>query len=135
MSDALESLVLRAANERIDQIEKRIDALRPTWITVETYAERRSIAESTVRAAVKSGRLPAMAYGDTGRTYRVRADVEIGEPVVDSLESLARELSRYEIAAGRAGMTLRDFVVAACDAVVTYGVGYPNRKPDEGDPF
>lgn len=122
-----------ALGERINQLAKRIGALRATWVTVEAYAEQRSIAKSTVRAAVKSGRLPAMTYG---RTYRVLAHVEIGEPVDDSLESLARELSRYDLAAKRAGLTLREFIVSACDAVVDYDVGLPRDDSDgNGAPF
>lgn len=76
MSGLLEQLVAR-----VTKLEAKIAELakpRPKWIAVAAYAEERSIAESTVRAAVASGRLPAQQYG---RTYKVAADVEIGEPV------------------------------------------------------
>ena len=49
----------------------------PEWVTVEAYAAKRSISETTVRAAVKARRLEAMKFG---RALRVRADVEIGRP-------------------------------------------------------
>lgn len=49
----------------------------PEWVTVEVYAAKRSISETTVRAAVKAKRLDGMKFG---RALRVRADQEIGRP-------------------------------------------------------
>jgi excisionase family DNA binding protein len=43
-------------------------------VSVKDYADARSIATSTVRAAIKSGRLPSIKVG---RAVRVPADVEI----------------------------------------------------------
>lgn len=79
MSGVLEQLVADIELMKLELAELRRP--RPTWITVADYAATRSIAESTVRSAVANGRLPSMKYGDTSRAIRVRADVEIGEPL------------------------------------------------------
>jgi excisionase family DNA binding protein len=44
-------------------------------VTLKAYAARRSISVSTVRNAIREGRLPALKIG---RAVRVRADAEIG---------------------------------------------------------
>ena len=49
----------------------------PALVTIAAYAARRSISVSTVRAAIKDGRLPAH---HVGRAVRVPADVEIAKP-------------------------------------------------------
>jgi excisionase family DNA binding protein len=54
-------------------------SVQPTYLSVAEYAKARSISISTVRSAIRSGRLPAIKIGTA---IRVRADVEIGEPVV-----------------------------------------------------
>ena len=51
----------------------------PAYLSAAEYAMARSISISTVRNAIRSGRLPAIKIG---AAIRVRADVEIGEPVV-----------------------------------------------------
>ena len=48
-------------------------------VSVAAYAEARSISESTVRVAIREGRLDVVRYGRTGRAVRVRATDEIGE--------------------------------------------------------
>jgi hypothetical protein len=53
--------------------------VQPTYLSVAEYAMARSISISTVRNAIRSGRLPAIKIG---AAIRVRADVELGEPVV-----------------------------------------------------
>ena len=50
----------------------------PKYISVAEYAVARSISASTVRNAIRSGRLPALRFGTA---VRVPADVEIGKPV------------------------------------------------------
>ena len=50
----------------------------PKFVTVAEYAAARSISASTVRNAIRSGRLPAIRYGSA---VRVPADVELGRPV------------------------------------------------------
>jgi len=54
-------------------------SVQPTYLSAAEYAMARSISISTVRNAIRSGRLPAIKIG---AAIRVRADVEIGEPVV-----------------------------------------------------
>jgi hypothetical protein len=49
------------------------------FVSVAAYAEARSISVSTVRHAVREGRLPAMKIG---AAVRVRSDAEIGASVV-----------------------------------------------------
>ena len=46
-------------------------------VTIDAYAAARSISRSTVRQAIRDGRLPATRFG---RAVRVDARVEIGEP-------------------------------------------------------
>jgi excisionase family DNA binding protein len=57
----------------------------PALVTIAAYAARRSISVSTVRAAVKDGRLPAQKVG---RAVRVPADVEICKPATPQPESV-----------------------------------------------
>jgi hypothetical protein len=77
----LEDTIRRIAREEAERVLAAGRAAAPAndaeWITVEAYAARRSISETTVRAAVKARRLEAMKFG---RALRVRADVEIGTP-------------------------------------------------------
>jgi excisionase family DNA binding protein len=47
----------------------------PALVTIEQYADARSISTTTVRAAIRCGRLPATYFG---RAVRVPRDVEIG---------------------------------------------------------
>jgi hypothetical protein len=53
--------------------------VQPAYFSAAEYAMVRSISISTVRNAIRSGRLPAIKIGTA---IRVRADVELGEPVV-----------------------------------------------------
>jgi excisionase family DNA binding protein len=50
---------------------------RPTHVSVAEYAATRSISASTVRNAIRRGRLPALRIGTA---VRVPVDVEIGRP-------------------------------------------------------
>jgi excisionase family DNA binding protein len=47
-------------------------------VTIETFARMRAISKSTVRAAIRGGRLQATRIG---RAVRVRSDAQIGESV------------------------------------------------------
>jgi hypothetical protein len=51
---------------------------RPTHVSVAEYAATRSISVSTVRSAIRGGRLPAIRIG---AAVRVPVDAEIGRPV------------------------------------------------------
>jgi excisionase family DNA binding protein len=50
---------------------------QPTHVSVAEYAATRSISSSTVRNAIRQGRLPALRIGTA---VRVPVDVEIGRP-------------------------------------------------------
>jgi excisionase family DNA binding protein len=56
---------------------------RPTHVSVAEYAATRSISASTVRNAIRSGRLPALRIGTA---IRVPADAEIGRPVNENAQ-------------------------------------------------
>jgi hypothetical protein len=55
---------------------------RPTHVSVAEYAAMRSISVSTVRNAIKRGRLPALRIGVA---IRVPVDAEIGKPVNENI--------------------------------------------------
>jgi excisionase family DNA binding protein len=52
---------------------------QPTHVSVAEYAAARSISVSTVRNAIRGGRLPAIRIGTA---VRVPVDAEIGRPVI-----------------------------------------------------
>ena len=56
-----------------------IGPAQPTHVSVTEYAAARSISVSTVRNAIRGGRLPALRIGTT---VRVPMDAEIGRPVM-----------------------------------------------------
>lgn len=64
-------------------------------VTMATFARRRSISESTVRAAIRDGRLPAVKIG---RAVRVRADAQIGKPAPSSSASTSSDTPRARAA-------------------------------------
>jgi excisionase family DNA binding protein len=76
----LRELVRQEVKRELDAraAETGVDAAPADYITVAEYARRRSISQSTVRAAIEDGRLPGMKFG---RALRVPASVEIGRPV------------------------------------------------------
>jgi excisionase family DNA binding protein len=52
---------------------------QPTHVSVAEYAAARSISVSTVRNAIRAGRLPAIRIGSA---IRVPVEAEIGQPVI-----------------------------------------------------
>jgi excisionase family DNA binding protein len=56
---------------------------QPTHVSVTEYAASRSISVSTVRNAIRGGRLPALRIGTA---VRVPSDAEIGRPVIATVE-------------------------------------------------
>jgi excisionase family DNA binding protein len=64
-------------------------------VTMETFARRWSISESTVRAAIRDGRLPAVKIG---RAVRVRGDAQIGTPAPSSSASTNADTPRARAA-------------------------------------
>lgn len=71
----LADIVRRVVREELAAIAKPITGDK---ITIAAYAAARSISPSTVRAAIRDGRLAAMKVG---RSVRVPADAEIGVQV------------------------------------------------------
>lgn len=65
----------------------------PTYVSAAEYARARSISVSSVRNAIRSGRLPALKIGSS---VRVRADAEIGLPVVATEGATAPPVVRAE---------------------------------------
>jgi excisionase family DNA binding protein len=74
----IESVVRRVVREELAAARA---APADELVTMATFARQRSISESTVRAAIRAGRLPAMKIG---RAVRVRANAQIGEPAPTS---------------------------------------------------
>lgn len=72
----LRDLIRGIAREELRvALEEQAGDNAPEHVTVQAYAAKRSISVSTVRNAIRLGRLPAIKVG---RAVRVRADVEIG---------------------------------------------------------
>jgi len=63
-------------------VREELAAVKPLapveLVTVAEYARRRSISTSTVRAAIREGRLDAQRIG---RAVRIQADAAIGKPI------------------------------------------------------
>jgi hypothetical protein len=68
-------------------------------VTVAAYAASRSISESTVRAAIREGRLAVIRYGRTGRAVRIKASDEIGkaERKASAAEPTATDLAMRKV--------------------------------------
>lgn len=76
---ALEELIRVIARTEVQrELEKATARPPPKYVSIATYAEARSISRSTVRNAIRSGRLPAIRVGSA---VRVAADTEIGTAV------------------------------------------------------
>jgi excisionase family DNA binding protein len=78
---------------------------QPTHVSVAEYAAARSISVSTVRNAIRAGRLPAIRIGTA---VRVPVDVEIGRPVMATADGRdASPVTRAErVLAGRIARSL-----------------------------
>jgi hypothetical protein len=78
----VDDVIRELVREEIRVELERIAAIRQpeaSFVTIPEYARTRSISVSTVRAAIRAGRLPAMKFG---AALRVRSDIEIGASVV-----------------------------------------------------
>lgn len=73
LAAALRPLVAELVREELARREPDAGGT-PKHVTVVEYATARSISASTVRAAIREGRLPTLRVG---RAVRIRADVEI----------------------------------------------------------
>ena len=91
----LEELVreLVRSEVRAELAKTTTPAPTPTYVTAAEYARTRSISVSSVRNAIRTGRLPALKIGTA---VRVRADAEIGAPVVPTDGATAPPLVRAE---------------------------------------
>ncbi len=81
LETVIESVVRRVVREELAAARA---APADELLTMAEFARRHSISESTVRAAIRAGRLPAVKIG---RAVRVRADAQIGEPAPSSSAS------------------------------------------------
>jgi len=82
----IEALIRKLVREELQvELAKQPPPKPPTrYVSVAEYAKARSICISTVRNAIRSGRLPAMKIG---AAMRVPSDAEIGIRVTSSLET------------------------------------------------
>lgn len=76
----LNDTIRQIVRDEVQRLLSTKDAPRtdPNYVTVNDYARQRSISTSTVRAAIRDGRLAAMRIG---RSVRISADAEIGRVV------------------------------------------------------
>jgi hypothetical protein len=77
LDEVIREIVRREVRAEIARTAATTSAL-PRYVTVAEYAAARAISASTVRNAIRTGRLPALRYG---AAVRVPADVELGRPV------------------------------------------------------
>jgi excisionase family DNA binding protein len=61
-----------------DELAKAAPAPAAVQVTIAAYARQRSISVSTVRAAIRDGRLPSVKVG---RAVRIPANADISAPV------------------------------------------------------
>jgi len=73
IEELIEQLVRRVVREEL--AARASESAPPQYLTVAAFAAARSIGESTVRKAVRDGRLPAIRIG---RAVRVQSKAEIG---------------------------------------------------------
>lgn len=77
MSD-LTSMVRAIVREEVQRAMADAKPARDGFVSVSDYAARHSISRSTVRAAIREGRLPAVRIG---RSVRIAWDASIATPV------------------------------------------------------
>ena len=90
LESALEVLVRRVVREELTAHRERVDAVRASdAVTMTVFAQMRGVSVSTVRAAIRDGRLSATKIG---RAVRIAADAKLGTPVhaVNSAKPAAR---------------------------------------------
>jgi excisionase family DNA binding protein len=79
--EALEAMLERVVRKVMRECGEIAATPTDELVTMAAFARRRSISESTVRAAIRSGQLPAVKIG---RAVRVSADAQIGKPAPTS---------------------------------------------------
>jgi len=107
------STVEKALDAVIESVVRRVmreelAAVRATpadeMLTIETFARMRAISKSTVRAAIRGGRLQATRIG---RAVRVRSDAQIGEPAAAAGSGAPAAAAGSDTPAARAMRILR----------------------------
>jgi excisionase family DNA binding protein len=93
---ALRAMIVAVVREVLAE-HKQPDAA-PEYATVADYARRRQIAESTVRAAIRDGRLPALRIGR--RAIRIPIAAEIGSLVNPARTADATARARLKLLGG-----------------------------------
>lgn len=93
MTDFAEAIRLMV-REEVERALAAKPSPAPDFVTVAEYARRRSISESTVRAAVREGRLPAERIG---RAVRVPADVRIAPANARAVAAVTRDIRSARI--------------------------------------
>lgn len=88
VDQALEALVERVVRQVVrEELAAARAASADEMVTIATFARMRAISKSTVRAAIREGRLQATKIG---RAVRVRANAQIGEPAAGTDTPAAR---------------------------------------------
>jgi excisionase family DNA binding protein len=93
--EALEAMLERVVRKVMLERQELAATSADEMVTMAEFARRRSISESTVRAAIRAGRLSATKIG---RAVRVRADAQIGEPAPSSSASTNADTPRARAA-------------------------------------
>ena len=81
---SIEELIRALVREELQrELANRATSSKPpeTYVSVSAYAKARALSVSTVRNAIRDGRLPAMKIGTA---VRIRSDEPIGRPVTPS---------------------------------------------------
>jgi excisionase family DNA binding protein len=90
---ALRSLIVEIVREEVQRAMAGAAPAQPRYVTIAEYAGRFSISQSTVRAAIREGVLPARHIG---RALRIPETAEIGRRTrtakVDATERARRRL-------------------------------------------
>jgi len=81
VEEVLRQLVRDEIRSELAKLPSLQASATAAYVSVAQYAKARSISVSTVRNAIRDGRLPAMKIG---AAVRIRADEEIGRPVTPS---------------------------------------------------
>lgn len=98
VEEAIETLVRRIVREELITFARQFakEKASQRYVTIQHYAQARSISVSTVRNAIRGGKLPAMRMGSA---VRVPDDVEIGVAVhPDAKPGATRDYTPSEIA-------------------------------------
>lgn len=92
---AIRALLTEVVREVVrEELAKERRPTMPELVSVDEYAHRRSISVSTVRAAIREGRL---CVERIGRAVRVPAEATIGRSLDDSKIAASRDARRTRL--------------------------------------